>query len=389
MERRTSSIEKYLIEEVDEAVPVFLQYRTNPDLEPIIHMIDNDNENAINNFVYWIDNNGRLIMSSGLSSKMTKEKLILMNSWNHPNKALVNINITDEDGDTWNLVMTADDAYYNGEFLGKVFVGKNITILQIIQDKYLSFISVLIIIMMGVTFIFADRMAGRAMIPIIESFDKQNKFVADASHEMRTPLSVMLSSIDLIKTSSKDSVELKEGIKTEILNMRSLVNELLDLARFDINNSHIRYKPFNLNDAVKDVIKSISVMAKNKDIKIHNNGKDITINADEKKIKQVIYILLDNAIKYSDDNKNIYVALEEDKTGVLFKIKDEGIGIPKDEQSLVFDRFYRVNKARSRSIGGSGLGLAIAAEIIKLHNSAISVESDEKSGSEFSFKLKK
>lgn len=389
MERRTSSLEKYLIEEVDEAIPVFLQYKVDKTLEPIRHFIDSDSEKDINNFVYWFDADNNLVMASGLSNRISEKKIDLMLNWEHSENELVDMDIIDYEGNKWNVVMTYQKAYHNGVFLGKVFVGKNITTLKVIQDKYISFVSALVIIMIILTFILADKMASRAMIPIIESIERQNKFVADASHEMRTPLSVMLASIDLLKTNGKNNTEIKDNIKNELLNMRELINELLDLARYDVKKTSLKMECFNLTNSTKEVIKNVQYLANNKNIKINfSSDNEIFVKADEPKIKRLMYIFIDNAIKYSPSDTIIDISLESGKNYITFEIKDEGTGIPEAEQEDIFKRFYRIDKARTRLAGGAGLGLSIAAEIINMHNGKIGVISNGKNGSVFYFNLK-
>ncbi|MFV0626296.1 MAG: sensor histidine kinase [Alphaproteobacteria bacterium] len=386
---KISSLEEYLQEEADESLPYLLQHQNNA--EPSLEInYTNSEEYLMNIFCAWLDNKDNIIFASGLSENLIEEKKEIMLNWKHQDHELIEFEVKNASGNNLMFLMASKKIYKDGKYIGRVFVGKNITFINLIMEEYFSFVVILILTMIGLTFYLANHMAKKAMIPIAEALNKQNCFVADASHEMRTPLSVMLSSIDLFQTTSKKNIEIKNTIKNEILNMRELVSELLDLARFDLNKKQIKIDFFNFAHVVKETCEKIQFIAHEKNIKIHfqTYSSTIYVNADENKIRQVIYIFLDNAIKYSNTDKNIYISLEQQKNNVTFKIKDEGIGISKEEQKQIFTRFYRVNKARSRNIGGSGLGLSIAYEIINLHNSKIEIESDGKSGSCFSFSLK-
>ncbi len=369
---KISSLEEYLQEEADESLP-YLTLHQKDISAPLEINYATKEEYLMNIFCAWFDSNNKIIFASGLSERLFEEKKEIMLDWKHQDNELVEFELQNESGAPLTFLMSSKKIYKDGKYMGRVFVGKNITFINLIMEEYFSFVVILILTMIALTFYLANHMAKKAMIPIIDALNKQNCFVADASHEMRTPLSVMLSSIDLFQTTSKKNIEIKNTIKTEILNMRELVAELLDLARYDINKKQVKTVAFNFSAVVKEICEKMQFIANEKEIRIHfkTYNPTIYVNADETKIRQVIYIFLDNATKYSTSEKNIYVSLEKQKYNVIFKIKDEGIGIQKEEQNKIFTRFYRVNKARSRSVGGSGLGLSIANEIINLHNSKI------------------
>lgn len=218
-----------------------------------------------------------------------------------------------------------------------------------------------------------------------ESFKKQEQFVSDASHELKTPLSIIKSYAELLKRRGKANPELItesiDVIEQEAERMLLLVNQLLDLAK---NKQAFPHEPIDLVPLVKKVHR---IFADAYDRKIHLDiaEKSILIKGNEKQIEQVVYILLSNAIKYSE--KEIALHLYVKQQFAVLDVIDKGIGIPEEEQKRIFDRFYRIDKARSRQTGGTGLGLAIANEIVKHHGGTIEVVSEIGKGSTFTVNI--
>ena len=223
---------------------------------------------------------------------------------------------------------------------------------------------------MAVTF---NRMMDRLDINI----EKQQQFISDASHELKTPITVIKSYADFLRRrgiqNEEVALDAAEVIHTEATRIQQMTERFLDLANTDLENE-LDKKSIDLIDLCKEIVKQLRSAYK-RDLILHYNEKAITVIADELKLKQVIIILLDNAIKYSADQIDIY--LENQKSGTSIRVKDYGIGIPKDEINNVFERFYRVDKARNRETGGTGLGLSIAKNIMKQHNGEIKVNSIE------------
>lgn len=218
-----------------------------------------------------------------------------------------------------------------------------------------------------------------------ESFKKQEQFVSDASHELKTPLSIIKSYAELLKRRGKANPELItesiDVIEQEAERMQLLVNQLLDLAK---NKQAFPHEPIDLVPLVKKVHR---IFADAYDRKIHLDiaEKSVLIKGNEKQIEQVVYILLSNAIKYSE--KEIALHLYVKQQFAVLDVIDKGIGISEEEQKRIFDRFYRVDKARSRQTGGTGLGLAIANEIVKHHGGTIEVVSEIGKGSTFTVNI--
>ena len=275
-----------------------------------------------------------------------------------------------------------------------IYVGKDVTALYSGLRKatyaqvVLGFIALLIASAIGY------YMAGKAFLPLKEAYDKQKQFAADASHELRTPLAVLMSSAELLLADPSIQNpflrQVLEDVKSEVKKMTNLVSELLMVARSDNNALKVKIQRLDLSEILQQVVRTMIPIAEKKNIRLMGeNFVKTPINADEQKIKQLAIILVDNAIKYTPEGGSVLVELESvDAKRVTFSVMDSGIGIAAEDLDKVFERFYRVDKARSREMGGNGLGLAIASEIVKLHEGKISVASKLGEGTKFTVELK-
>ncbi|WP_208589829.1 sensor histidine kinase [Gracilibacillus suaedae] len=235
------------------------------------------------------------------------------------------------------------------------------------------------------------QQAYNAMIDRIEeNRQKQERFVSDASHELRTPISVIKSYTELLQRRGKDKPEIFEEATNAILSesdrMQHLTEQMLILAKNE-DQENLLFEQVNISQITRDVIRSLST-AYQREIKFyHEEDQDITISADRRKIHQAIYILVDNACKYSED---IVIVKMRDKQQLLsIDVVDKGEGLSSEDQEHVFDRFYRVDKARSRKAGGTGLGLAICQQIIQAHGGSIHITSQVNEGSTLTLTLPK
>lgn len=217
------------------------------------------------------------------------------------------------------------------------------------------------------------------MMELLETnYQKQKQFVSNASHEFKTPLTIIESYASLLQRRGLTEPELFfesiEAIHSEAIRMKEMTEQLLLLAKHH-EQWNIQKAALNLGDFLQQTIKAFH-SAYNREIKLHpRNSPQQIVVTDEKKLKQLLYILLDNARKYSDEAIMVFTGMEHGE--FFIKVTDKGIGINKDELPKVFDRFYRVDKARSRSKGGSGLGLSLAKEIADAIGIRIQLESEE------------
>ena len=222
--------------------------------------------------------------------------------------------------------------------------------------------------------------------PVLDTFNKQKDFVADASHELKTPLSVIVASAEALENNPKEKKWLL-NIKNEAYRMNNLIVDLLDLAKTE-QDGMMELKEGNLSKAVELSVLTFEGRAYEKNIKLNYEiDKDIYLKMNEGSIRQVVEILLDNAIKHSKEKGQVLITL---KTGnnIILTVSNEGEGIPKGEEEKIFERFYRVDKSRNRNENRYGLGLAIAKNIILRHDGKISAES-KKGVTEFKVLLKK
>lgn len=236
-------------------------------------------------------------------------------------------------------------------------------------------------------------MSNRAMIPIKRTFRQQQQFLADASHELRTPLSIMKTSLDVIELENKESFtpyssEVVSDMKEEVERMSRMVQHLLILARSDSGSVEFERISFDLVPKIRQWVQAFEAVANRKRIKItHRLPEGLTVTGDIERMKQLVYILLDNAIKYTPDNGSIDVVLGSNSKQWTLSVRDTGIGIPKDDKLRIFDRFYRVELHRSREEGSAGLGLSIAKWIVEAQRGSIEVTSAVGEGSTFIVKF--
>ena len=225
-----------------------------------------------------------------------------------------------------------------------------------------------------------------------QSFEQQSRFVSDASHELRTPISVIKGYANLINRWGKDDPEILQEAVNNILeetdHMSVMIKNLLFLARSDQHRAHIQKQPMSLNDAVRDIAKDLSVTDEKVDIITDICDDELVINGDPDLIKQMLWIYTENAVKYSGDEKIITYRVFSDGGYACVSVKDNGCGINDEDLPHIFDRFYRVDKSRNKNIPGTGLGLSIAKWIIEVHNASVEVNSVVGQGAEFISKFK-
>ena len=234
--------------------------------------------------------------------------------------------------------------------------------------------SLLIFILLEILIIYVSNTLTKWLTkPAIEAFSKQKQFIVDASHELKTPLAIITASAESLEMEPTEKKWL-DNIKSESERMNKLVTDLLDLAKSE--NMEIKEK-YNINNLSKIIEKTSltfeSLIYENK-LEIEDNiDKDIMFSCNPDKIKQLLGILLDNAIKHSTKNSKITVNLYKDKNNIILEIKNKGKEITKEDQEKIFDRFYRVDESRNRSDNRYGLGLSIAKNIVTSHNGKIFV----------------
>lgn len=206
--------------------------------------------------------------------------------------------------------------------------------------------------------------------PVEESFEKQKRFIADASHELKTPLTVIDASCDAYFNDKQD--KWIHNIKSESSRMSKLVKDLLDLAKLE-NNKEIELKKENLSNIVESTILTFESLFYEKNIKLeYDIDKNIYFNCNQDLIKELLGILIDNAINHTKENNKVIISLTNSNKEIILKVKNEGSKIAKEDEEKIFERFYRKDESRNRNSNRYGLGLSIAKSIVEKHNGIIS-----------------
>ncbi len=219
-----------------------------------------------------------------------------------------------------------------------------------------------------------------------ELFTAQQRFLADVSHELRTPLTTIRGNVDLMRRmGGADAVSL-DDIEAELERMTRLVNDLLLLARADVGSLPVTTEIVELDTLLLDVFRQVKALRPKVEISLEEVDQ-VQVTGDSDRLKQLILNLVDNAVKYTQTGGKVFLSLHKDAGYAELIVRDTGIGIPEEDMPFIFDRFYRVDKARTRAHGGSGLGLSIARWIVDVHKGTLDVDSKVGKGTTFTVRL--
>lgn len=380
-------IRSFAEEEVKEHIAMLKQKKNQKELK-----VDNTDNMGGKIFFYVFDDKGQLVDTEEPAVKVRSKVQEIISNWNVEDGEGTIRKFYLPEGERVIIIMCSMKIYDGEEFLGRVYVGEDITAYYSLLKTLLIVLIVIAILFLFVATFIGHLLAGRAIIPIKQSFIRQREFVADASHELRTPLSILLSSVEVVQTDDSNhlssfSVQVLDDMKSEVKRMSKMVSDLLTLARADAGAANIIKEKFNLYSVTEQVIRSFQPVADEKGLELELDGGDeMVICADKERINQLLLILLDNAIKYTPPGGRVDVLLKKiagAKPGISITVQDQGVGISDTHKSLIFDRFYRVDKVRSREEGGTGIGLSIAKWIVDAHGGTIKVESTPGEGSTF------
>jgi two-component system sensor histidine kinase CiaH len=235
-------------------------------------------------------------------------------------------------------------------------------------------------------------LAGKTLRPIEKAMAEQKRFIDDASHELRTPLTAMKTSLEVALRERKISLrEIKKVIKSnleEVDNLDALSTGLLNLSRYQQGKNNFVFTKVDLRQVIDRAQKKITPLAKKKKIKLNLKIKNHSLTAEAVSLEEMLVIFLDNAVKYTPRKGRITLIAKKDNKNSLIEIKDNGVGIEKKHLPHLFERFYRIDQARSKNkVEGFGLGLALAKEIIKIHHGSVKVSSLAGKGTTFTIKL--
>lgn len=287
--------------------------------------------------------------------------------------------------------------YRDGQVAGSLYAGKEVTF-QKQLFRWLPLLLLGVALAFLVLTIWLGRiMSGQAMLPIRQSYKRQQEFVADASHELRTPLSILLSSLEALdmEYSAEEntfSQHVRQGMKEEIQRMSRLAEDLLLLARSNGEPMKLHPDWADMSELVRKTVTRMEPQAKAQQICLELAApKTLRVRLDSEMVSRLLVILLENAIKYSNPGGSVKLMVSrktnQQESALILEVRDTGIGIPEKELPHIFERFYRVDRQRSRQTGGQGLGLSIAKEIIRGFEGSIQVQSVLGEGSIFHVEL--
>lgn len=277
--------------------------------------------------------------------------------------------------DNYTYIVAADNSFESGNI-------RNLFILCIISFMISFFVFFAISVLLS-TWI---------LKPVEKSWQQQNRFVSDASHELRTPITVILANLNILSSKKDDLIKTQyqwiDNTKEEANRMKQLVDELLFLARSDDRQNKLVFSKIDLSELLLSRMLSFEALAFEKGIKLdYDISDDLNIIGHEGNVKQLISILLDNAMKYCGDKGSVYLKAFSLKDRTYVLVKNSGDLIDAEDLKHIFERFYRTDKSRSRTEGGYGLGLAIAKTIVDNMHGKISVLSDKENGTVFKLEL--
>jgi len=230
-------------------------------------------------------------------------------------------------------------------------------------------------------------LAGQTLEPIQRSHEQQKRFIADASHELRTPITSLKTTTEVALRDKK--LNLKEAEKAlksnleDLINLEDLTEDLLDITRYQ-QTGFVSLDDCNIDQVVKNVYKKIEPLAKKKKVKVILKLKKAVVNAEQRSLEKLALILLDNAIKYSPKRGKVTVNVYQSRKCVYLKVQDTGLGISKKDLPHIFERFYRADQSRTKQkVDGFGLGLSLAQEIVRVNRGTIKISSQLNKGSTF------
>lgn len=222
---------------------------------------------------------------------------------------------------------------------------------------------------------------------ILKASKMRQEFTANVSHELKTPLTAISGYAELMESGMTDEEQVKhfsKQIRKNSGRLLTLINDIIKLSELDSREELVSLETVELSSLTKKCVDNLQVNAQKHDVNLAFDGEVCKICANVDMMEELIINLCDNAIRYNDKNGSVLVRVRKSDENVILSVKDNGIGIPKEYQERIFERFYRVDKSRSKETGGTGLGLAIVKHIVALHDAKIEVESEVGKGSEIS-----
>lgn len=261
-----------------------------------------------------------------------------------------------------------------------------------VEKKILTTLGVINLVILALSAVLGYLLAGKTLKPIEEMTEKQKKFIADAAHELKTPLTSMKTYLE-VNLRKKDlklaqSREIMQNTVEDIDSTSMLIESLLKQSRYQNYSDGNEFEQVELLTLISKAATKFGSRAEEKNVTIKVEGDEATVQGNKKALSELFNILLDNGIKFSEKNGQVNINLTKGSKNAIIRVSDKGIGIEEEDIAHIFDRFYVSSKSRSKGErDGFGLGLSIAKEIVKMHKGTISVESELKKGTTFTIRL--
>ena len=338
-------------------------------------------------FAYFVDADGSKVILNQLGDGEAGQAL-LRHKGDWPKRLdssrLLRMNGTS--GERYRYLAAVAPVLDGDKRVGTLYMFKNMEFYYEAAYKTLFWLLCMALVLYMVACYFGYWLAGRNIRPISEMYARQKQFTADASHEMRTPLAVMKLAVQGLREDedsrlgefAKESVEMLES---EADRLSRLTENLMTLARSDEDNLPAYTEQVDMTALCHKVAAQLALLAEQKQILLKQELQaDLSVQGDELALSRLLIILLDNALKYSAAKTTVTLRGARVKEHLVIEVRDEGCGISDEDKTRVFDRFYRVDKARSRSQGGLGLGLSLAWAIVHQHGGSIEAFDNQPQG---------
>lgn len=300
-------------------------------------------------------------------------------SWINEFNSASMLTVYDEAGVSYRYLAGAGPVVENGQVIAVLYMFKDMEFYYTAVYETLLMLGAMMIILLITVSLLGYWLSKRNIYPISLMYEKQKQFTADASHEMRTPLAVLKLAVQGLREDteskySKFAAESLSMIEVETERLSKLTEALMNLARYDNSGLCLDKQSFDLGKLCQNAKNQLNLIHKERSSPIEYHGPEkLAFYGDQNAINMLLVILLDNAVKYSSQNSLITIKLENKNNKVLLSVADNGLGIKAEEKTKIFDRFYRVDKSRSRECGGLGLGLSLARTIVREHQGKILV----------------
>ena len=257
----------------------------------------------------------------------------------------------------YNAVMCLD--VYNG------LSSANYFLLVSLSASFIGWITVIIIVL---------AFSKRIIAPVSKSYEKQKRFISDAGHEIKTPLAIIEADIGVMEINEGEN-EWLDDIKTQVRRLARLTNDLIHLSKLDEGKDSLKFIDFSVSDLAKETVTSFTGLATVNNKKLEANIQpNLTLNGDTESIRELLTILLDNAIKYSTGDGNISIEVKKKNGHIVIEASNSAKNLTKENAEHLFDRFYRADESRNSETGGHGIGLSMAKAIVEAHKGKISAE---------------